>query len=120
MWPAAIILACGMMFRTRGLVEIDIINGIAATISPLIVPGNFWAIAENLLIIISVVTSLYVFVFSKRLSATTGPTRWLRLLGQFFIMICLGAMFGNTIMARMGLLLGRLEYILKTLMIIPY
>ncbi len=41
---------------------------------------------------------------------------WLRrstVLGRYFFMVCFGAIFGNTIMGRLSLLLGRLEFLLR-------
>jgi hypothetical protein len=76
--------------------------------------GGFWQSighnAENVFVIVGVVTVLFYFYFSK---AHTGVLRPISRIGIFFIMICFGASFGYTVMARISLLIGRLTFLVE-------
>ncbi len=65
---------------------------------------------ENLLIIVGVLSVLIYFYFSK---PHTGILKPVSRIGVYFIMICFGASFGYTIMARISLLIGRLTFLVE-------
>jgi hypothetical protein len=65
-----------------------------------------------LIILISVMT-YFTFSFEHR-----GAVKRTAILGRWFLMIGLGAMFGNTVMARMALLIGRVYYLLDSWLMI--
>lgn len=83
--------------------------------------GNVdWAATvNNWLFIIILLCCLSYFFFSfkhEKNAVLRGSTK----LGRMFLMICFGAIFGNTIMARISLLIQRLEFLLSDwLKIIP-
>ena len=64
---------------------------------------------RNILIIAGVLTTLIYFYFSK---PHTGPLGWVASAGIGFIMIAFGAHFGYTVMARVSLLIGRVQFLL--------
>ena len=78
--------------------------------------GLDWAdvILKNWLFVIVLFTVMSYFFFSipheskpgRALSRSAGLGRW-------FLMIAFGAMFGNTVMARMSLFIGRVQYLLQ-------
>jgi hypothetical protein len=98
-----------LMQRLHG----DVLPQIKDTMLPLgALSGDPWLNlglnAQNLLIIIGVVTVLIYFYFSKPHTGVLGP---LSRVGVYFIMICFGASFGYTVMARISLLIGRLTFL---------
>lgn len=60
------------------------------------------------IILLSVLT-YFTFSFEHR-----GAVKRTALIGRWFLMIGLGAIFGNTVMARMALLIGRVYYLLDS------
>jgi len=88
-----------------------ILQQVQGTIKPLITVGDSgvmftFANLNSLLILIGVVSVLFYFFFSIE---HTGPVRRVARIGIYFLMISFGAAFGYTVMARMSLLIGRLD-----------
>jgi hypothetical protein len=88
-----------------------ILQQVQGTMKPLISVGDSGvtftlANLNSLLILIGVVSVLFYFFFSIE---HTGPVRRVARIGIYFLMISFGAAFGYTVMARMSLLIGRLD-----------
>ena len=88
-----------------------ILQQVQGTIKPLITVGeNGVTITltnlNSLLILIGVVSVLFYFFFSLE---HTGAVRRVARMGIYFLMVSFGAAFGYTVMARMSLLIGRLD-----------
>ncbi|MEW5873908.1 MAG: hypothetical protein AB1752_01850 [Candidatus Zixiibacteriota bacterium] len=64
---------------------------------------------ENVLLVIGVLSTLIYFYFSK---PHTGPLGWVASVGIAFVMVAFGAHFGYTVMARVSLLIGRIQFLL--------
>ncbi|MEN3001598.1 MAG: hypothetical protein ABDI19_07125 [Armatimonadota bacterium] len=73
-------------------------------------------IINNWIFIIFLLAVLTYFTFSFE---HRGPVKRVATMGRWFLMIGLGAMFGNTVMARMALLIGRIYYMLNDWLMIP-
>ena len=67
------------------------------------------AIIGSLVIFIGTFTGLVYFFFSKAHTGVFGTTAKV---GIFFLMITFGASFGYTVMSRMSLLIGRIDFLL--------
>lgn len=63
----------------------------------------------NIILIVGTFCGLIYFFFSKEHKGTFGG---LARIGIWFLMITFGASFGYTVMSRMSLLIGRMDYIL--------
>ena len=63
----------------------------------------------NLTIIIGTVTGLIYFYFSKEHRGVFGQTARI---GIYFLMVTFGASFGYTVMSRMSLLIGRIDFLI--------
>jgi ABC-type microcin C transport system permease subunit YejB len=63
----------------------------------------------NLIIFFGVLTTLIYFYFSKEHTGLLGGTARV---GIWFIMIAFGAHFGYTVMGRISLLIGQVQFIL--------
>ena len=67
-----------------------------------------WATFNAILVFIGVVSVLLYFYFSKEHKGTYGK---FANLGIWFLMVSFGASFGYTVMARISLLIGRLQFL---------
>lgn len=64
---------------------------------------------SSFIMIVGVITTLVYFFFSKEHKGLLGKTANI---GIWFIMIAFGASFGYTVMARISLLIGRMNFLL--------
>jgi hypothetical protein len=65
--------------------------------------------ANNWLLILGVCTSLIYFLFTVQHRGVVGHASRV---GRMVMMVALGAAFGNTVMARVSLFLGRVQFLL--------
>jgi len=107
-------VAAGLAFKSRILLILPLIGASLKPLNPFAGPGGFaWANVfdcfNNLLFLVALLTTLLYFFFSVRMDnpLLKAPMR----VGRIMLMICLGAMFGNTVMTRMAYLLERLEFL---------
>ncbi len=70
---------------------------------------NFWSGIWAVFIFVGVVTTVIYFFFSREHKGILKPVSRL---GIIFIMVGFGASFGYTIMARVSLLIGRIQFLL--------
>ena len=89
---------------------------VMATIQPLFstsfasgYDAGWGAIVGSLVIVVGTFTGLVYFFFSKEHKGAFGGAARV---GIFFIMITFGASFGYTVMSRMSLLIGRMDFLL--------
>ncbi len=87
-----------------------------ATIMPLVstafgsgFDAGWGSIISKLVMVVGTFTGLVYFYFSKEHTGAFGSTARV---GIFFIMITFGASFGYTVMSRMSLLIGRIDFLL--------
>jgi hypothetical protein len=92
----------------------DFVAQIQHTMNPIVVmqDGNiaFGASFSNLFLTIGVLAGLIYFFFSKE---HTGAFGRLSRFGIYVLMISFGAAFGYTVMARISLLTGRMEFLMR-------
>lgn len=88
-----------------------LVKQLGATMKPVWAAGNVnWALAlSNLVVIIGVICTLSYFYFSRPHEGALGVGSKI---GIWFLMLAFGAGFGNTVMARMSLLIGRVEFLI--------
>jgi len=122
-WPLAFIIGCTSGLYLINYFSSNMMRQVEATIMPLIgqwvldpttsgtVFSSFSAydIFGNFIIAIGTFTGLVYFFFSKEHKGVFGGTAKV---GIFFIMITFGASFGYTVMSRMSLLIGRVDFLL--------
>jgi len=99
-------------FRTR------LTEQIKATLLPLFIVDKPYETINNLIIVFGVLGALIFFYFSKELK---GPTRGLADFGKYILMVTFGASFGQTFMARISLIIGRVQslYIWPASLLLP-
>lgn len=107
-WPIAIAMGyyCGISITP--LIETNVFRQVEGTIISHFNPGDlnsWWAI----LLLVGVISTLFYFFFSVRHKGFVGKTAKI---GIWFVMIAFGASFGYTVMARVSLLIGRIQFLL--------
>ncbi len=96
----------------------DVIMQLTETIMNPFIGDNWVMISGQILLVVGTITGVIYFFFSKKHEGVFGGTAKV---GIYFLMINFGAAFGLTAMARISLLIGRLQFLLGDwLGIIPH
>ncbi len=111
--PIGFMIGWGAGISIPAYFQADVLKQLQGTIvtpnSFLNPSGGIWAGVWAIVILIGVVCTLIYFYFSKEHTGILKPTARL---GIIFIMIGFGASFGYTVMARVSLLIGRIQFLL--------
>ncbi|MDY6914734.1 MAG: hypothetical protein SVM86_00240 [Candidatus Cloacimonadota bacterium] len=86
----------------------DVINQLTATIMNPFLGNTTVNTIGQILLIVGTFTGVVYFYFSKKHEGVFGATAKV---GIYFLMISFGAAFGYTAMARISLLIGRLQFL---------
>lgn len=96
--------------QIRSAINIPLLNPPEASL-----PDAYWitpfsAVVNNLLYLVIVVsvTTYFLFSFEQKGKVVPAVSRF----GRYVLMFSFGAIFGSTIMARMGLLIGRMYFLI--------
>jgi len=115
-WPLAFIVGATAGLWLMNYFASNIMVQVQATMRPLFSStfgGGFdagWSmIFAQLVIFVGTFSGLVYFFFSKEHKGAFGGTAKV---GIFFLMITFGASFGYTVMSRMSLLIGRIDFLL--------
>lgn len=132
-WSGAII--GGIMLLTRWFrpiqwvsrIPLGFMMGVAAGLSARsAVDSQFWRqiqstvtmklnTANNVVYVLIVITTLAYFLFAFNEKSGLGRgIKGVGLIGQYMMMIAFGASLGSTIMARLSLVIARLDFLFKT------
>ena len=116
-WPLSFIVGATSGLWLINYFSSNIMKQIEATILPLFstrfgsgFDAGAAAIISNLIIVTGTFSGLVYFFFSKEHKGTFGRTAKL---GIWIIMITFGASFGYTVMSRMSLFIGRIDFLLS-------
>ncbi len=107
--PIAIIWGIGAGFVVPLSLQTKVIRQVQASIMDLKTLGTLGGI-NSLLVVIGMVGGLTYFFFSKPHRGAVGAVARL---GIWTLMIGFGATFGFTVMARISLLIGRMDYLFR-------
>lgn len=104
-----------VMGTTAGLALIAELHGgvlpqMRDTMLPLNGASGFGATLLSLIVVAGVLSTLVYFYFSKEHKGVLGATARV---GIWFIMISFGASFGYTVMGRVSLLIGRVQFLIS-------
>ena len=109
-------VAAGLAFKSQILLILPQIGASLKPLNPFAAPDGFTAASalgclSNLVFLVGMLSALMYFFFSLR---TENPfVRHSMRFGRLIIMVCLGAMFGSTVMTRMAYLLDRFLYLAR-------
>ena len=87
----------------------DVLNQMTATMINPFTGGDWIHIVGRFMLIIGTITGVIYFYFSKKHEGVFGG---IAKTGIYFLMVSFGAAFGYTAMARISLLIGRLQFLL--------
>ena len=106
-WPIAFVMGLGAGLSIPRSIQSLVLKQMHGTMQPVwpLTGGGF----DNLLLIVGVVCTLAYFYFSLPHRGVMGG---LSRVGIWFLMVGFGAGFGNTVMARISLLIGRIQFLL--------
>ena len=108
-FPIAILIATTAGISFLRFLKSDVIGQLNATmINPFAGP-NWVVILGQILLVVGTISGVVYFYFSKKHEGAFGVTAKI---GIYFLMISFGAAFGYTAMARISLLIGRLQFLL--------
>lgn len=112
-WPLAFFIGATAGIRLISYLEADFVGQIQNTLMPFIVfdsKGSFLWIESlrNTIVIVGVLSCLVYFFFSIE---HEGIVKHISRLGVWFLMVTFGASFAYTVMGRIALLSGRLDFL---------
>jgi len=106
-WSFAFIVGLGSGITIPNFIHAFILKQL--TFDSLIAPSIPVSI-NNFLILLGLVSVLIYFFFSVEHKGVVGG---ISIIGVWFLMIAFGASFGYTVMARMSLLIGRMQFLIR-------
>lgn len=113
-WAMAFIIGFASGTNLTRYLQSDFIQQINATLIPIIVFNNgsfsLGATITNIVIVGGALSALVYFFFSKEHKGWFGTTARS---GIWVLMVAFGAAFGYTVMARISLLIGRIDFLGK-------
>ncbi len=109
-WPLAFVVGATAGLYMMTYFVTNAMAQVGSTIMP-IFSGNWGMIVNNTVIALGTFCGLVYFFFSKEHRGLFGAASRM---GTWFLMITFGASFGYTVMSRMSLMLGRLDFLFGT------
>lgn len=120
-WPLAFIMGVTAGVRLVGFIQADFLNQIGNTIRSVVVlhkaetigtdiPASVGGSLQAILLLAGMLCALVYFFFSVEHRGMVGKVARM---GIWVLMITFGAAFGYTVMGRIALLAGRLEFLLN-------
>lgn len=108
-WSLGFIVGMYSAVNITGFAQGDFVAQIHATMTTPLTSGGVLSVILNASAIIGVFAVLTYFFFSKEHKGALGGVAKL---GIWFLMVAFGASFGYTVMARVSLLIGRMQFLL--------
>lgn len=114
-YPIAILVGSAMGLGMASTIPPNIISQVVSTITaPTTGAPKAWF--DFVVIAIGTICATLYFLLTYEHTGALKPTTQI---GRWFIMLGLGAYFGNTVLFRLSMLSGRAQYLLQVLKIIP-
>ena len=102
-YPMALLVGIGVGLTIKGTIGAMIIDQIKASMVPL-------NSIDNIIIVFGGLATLMFFYFTRK---NTNPVfNFSSRIGRYTMMIAFGALFGNAVMGRMSLMIGRVQFLL--------
>jgi len=108
-WPLSFIVGATAGLYMMLFFVSNAMKQISSTIQPDL-GDSFATIVGSITVIIGTATGLIYFFFSKEHKGAFGAAAKV---GIWFLMVTFGASFGYTVMSRMSLLIGRMDFIFR-------
>jgi len=107
-WSLAVIIGVYAGLKTTGFAQGDLVAQIQASLQPLWT-GQLASSLNAILFTVGLIASLLFFFFSREHKGALGVASKI---GIWFLMVGFGAGYGYTVMSRVSLLIGRLQFLL--------
>lgn len=101
--PLALLIGAGAGAAIPAMMQARVLKQVSATVS-----GS--GTLDGVIILLGVLVTIIYFVFTRPHAGGWGRAA---VAGRYFMMIFFGATFAYTVMSRMALLIGRLEFLLS-------
>ncbi|UCG42437.1 MAG: hypothetical protein JSU73_11275 [candidate division WOR-3 bacterium] len=108
--PMGFVLGWGSGVAIPAILQANIIRQIQGTLITGQVLAKWDTLVWSIIVLVGVMTTVVYFFFSRE---QKGGFKVVANIGIVYIMIGFGASFGYTVMARISLLLGRLQFLLR-------
>jgi hypothetical protein len=105
----ALIIGVYAGIKTTGFAQGDFVAQVQASLQPLWKPGDLAFGVNAIVFTVGLITSLLFFFFSREHKGALGVASKV---GVYFLMVGFGAGYGYTVMSRISLLIGRLQFLL--------
>ena len=102
-YPLAILVGIGTGLTIKGTIGAQIVDQVKATLLPL-------TSINNIIIVFGLLSVLMFFYFTRK--NTNQVFNVSSKVGRYVMMIAFGALFGNAVMGRMSLMIGRVQFLL--------
>ncbi len=86
-----------------------LLDQVTATFKPLWIAGKTGTSVNNIIIVAGVVSVMWYFLFTVKKEGAPGRVSSV---GRAVMMVAFGSAFGNTVMSRVSLFLGRMQFLL--------
>ncbi len=109
----AYMVACGAGLAIPAMIQAMLLRHMSSTFIPIWggeTGYTFLAIFSNVVIIVGVLSVLIYFFFSLEHKGAVGK---ISQVGILYLMVTFGTAFGYTVMARISLLIGRMQFLLE-------
>ncbi len=107
--PIAVLIGAGAGLAIPAMLYARTLRQLVATVAPFQGEFLFYDIS-GLVVLIGVVTTISYFYFSREHRGVLGLSARV---GTYFLMIFFGTTFGYTVMSRMSIFIGRVEFLLS-------
>lgn len=111
-WPFAFLMGYAAGADIPPIMQARVFQQIHGTAASFASTDSVWTIINSALIMLGVICTLIYFYFSREHKGITGG---LSEIGIIFLMIAFGASFGYTVMTRISILIGRVDFLLQHL-----
>ncbi len=91
---------------------VELLPQITASFKPLYVPASSFETFSNLVFMFTMISAMSYFFFTFK-RKENGLVTKVSYAGRWMMMGCFGAFFGSTVMARMALLVERLDFLIN-------
>jgi hypothetical protein len=108
-YPIALVIGTSVGISMLRYTKSDILTQLTATMINPFGLGSTVEMIGSIILILGTVCCIMYFYFSRKQEGVLGVTSKL---GIYFLMVSFGASFGYTVMARISLLIGRLQFLL--------
>jgi len=100
--PASLLVGVGTGLAVGRTIQTDLLGQISATMIA-------WNKLDNIIIILGTIGSICYFFFSFK---QDGPLRVGSQVGRWVMMVAFGSAFSNTVMGRLSLFIGRVQFLM--------